>query len=187
MGLEMIFTLNADGTAESFDGELYESGTWKIENDTIVVGEGIEGTVPMTVNAAGQLVMEEDDVKLIFSKSDDVSIVPEASMDSEAPAADMTAQMNERMEIKYVCTTAEVEGMTLQASMLGGEYALTFHADGTVDFVMVGMTISGLPWTLNDGAIRIDYYGTIMEATLTEAGFDLNYFDTMLMHLLPEN
>lgn len=70
--------------------------------------------------------------------------------------------------------------------MLGGEYSLTFHADGTLDFVMVGTPISGLTWTLSDGSILIDYYGTAMETFPTEEGFDLNYFDTMMFHLLHE-
>lgn len=164
-----------------------------------MIGGEIEGMVPMTVAADGTMVMEEDGVKLTFAKADAVSAEPEApatdteyteytenTEDTEAPAADIAAMLDDRMEIKYICTSAEVEGMTLQPSMLGGEYSLTFHANGTVDFVMVGMKIVDLPWTLSDSAIIINYYGTIMDATLTEEGFDLNYFDTMLLHLLPD-
>lgn len=53
----------------------------------------------------------------------------------------------ERLERKYVCVSAEVSGYTMDASMLGGEYSLTFHPDGTVGFVMVGASVPGLRWT----------------------------------------
>ena len=79
--------------------------------------------------------------------------------------------------------------------MLGGEYSLTFHADGTVDFVMVGASVPGLSWTqgtvLTDAgeaeAFIVDYYGNTLEAVCTEQGFDMNYFDSMLMHFEAEN
>lgn len=190
MGLEMLFTLNADGTAESFDGELTETGTWALKDSAIIIGSGIEGMVPMTVNEDGTLLMEEDGVKLVFAKSDDASTeteAPTADVElTETPEIDVSARMADRMEIKCICTSTEVDGLTLQPSLLGDEYSLTFRADGTVDFVMVGMQISGLTWTLNDGTLLVDYYGTIMDATLTEEGFDLNYFDTMMLHRLPE-
>ena len=35
-------------------------------------------------------------------------------------------------------------------------------------------------------AFLIDYYGNVMEAIWTEEGLDLNYFDSMLMHFVPE-
>ena len=74
----------------------------------------------------------------------------------------------------------------MDASLLGGEYSMTFHANGTMDFVMVGTLIPNLSWTQGEGAYVIDYYGTPLEATLTEEGFDLNYFDSMLMHFTAE-
>ena len=100
----------------------------------------------------------------------------------------------DRLERKYVCESAEVGGYRVDASMLGGEYALTFHADGTADFVMVGTLMAGLPWT--QGTVQteageaevwtVSHLGQPMEAVLTEEGFDMNYFDAMLMHFVPE-
>ena len=82
----------------------------------------------------------------------------------------------------------------MDAAMLGGEYSMTFHADGTMDFVMVGTSIPGLVWT--QGVVQtdageaavflVDYYGNTLEAVWTEEGFDMNYFDSMLMHFAPE-
>ena len=34
--------------------------------------------------------------------------------------------------------------------------------------------------------VAIDYYGQPLNLVPTEAGFDLNYFDTMLIHFAPE-
>ncbi|MGN1070327.1 MAG: hypothetical protein ACI4P5_07925, partial [Candidatus Fimadaptatus sp.] len=101
---------------------------------------------------------------------------------------------SERLERKYVCVNAEVSGYTVDASMLGGEYSLTFHAGGTVDFAIAGQEIAGLSWkngtvTTEDGeadAFVVDYYGSALNAVLTDEGFDMNYFDAMLMHFLPE-
>lgn len=54
--------------------------------------------------------------------------------------------------------------------MLGGEYSMTFHADGTMDFVMVGTSIPGLVWTQGvvqtdageAAAFLVDYYGNTL-------------------------
>ena len=82
----------------------------------------------------------------------------------------------------------------MDADMLGAEYSLTFHADGTMDFVIAGTALPGMTWTQGVAqtesgeadAYLVDYYGNQMEAILTEEGFDLNYFDSMLMHFIPE-
>ena len=90
--------------------------------------------------------------------------------------------------------SAEVQGYTMSAEMMGGlEYSLVFHEDGTVDFVMAGTAIPGLKWTqqtieTESGAAEayvIDYYGNPLNAVLTDVGFDMNYFDSMLIHFIP--
>jgi len=91
------------------------------------------------------------------------------------------------MDVRYVCINADVEGFTLDASMLGGEYAITLHEDGSMDFIVVGSPLPALTWTVTENGFTIDYFGTPMEAVLTDEGFDLNYFDTMLLHFVPEN
>ncbi len=194
MGAEMSVTFYEDGTAESFDGETTEAGAWTIE-DGIVVLEG----VPMTLSEDGRLIMDEDGMKLYFVKTDGTvasheptaEVSPETSSDMPSEESEavpsFSAEQTLRMGCKYVCQSAESEGVTLNASMLGGEYALTFYEDGTVDFVMVGNMLLGLKWTQSDQSYLIDYYGNQMEVTLTEDGLDMNYFDAMLMHFVPEN
>lgn len=85
--------------------------------------------------------------------------------------------------MKFVCVNADVEGYTLDASMLGGEYSLVLHENGTTDFVMVGTAVPGVLWSMGEnGNVLLDYYGTIMELVWMDTSFDLNCFDTMLMH-----
>lgn len=132
-------------------------------------------------NAFGGYIIFSRDAQAVWTPDvlDTTATEPVAKADGNA---DVPSNPSDRMEIRYVCKSAEANGVTLDAALLGGEYALTFHANGTVDFVMVGNTIPGLKWTQGDGSFIIDYYGNTMEAILTETGFDLNYFDTMLMH-----
>ena len=43
-------------------------------------------------------------------------------------------------------------------------------------------------WTMLDsGNFQIDFYGTLSEIVWTDAGFDMNYMDAMLMHFIPES
>lgn len=184
MGLAMTFTLNADGTAESYDGETSETGTWTLEGSTVL----LDG-MPMTMDDQGRLVMEEEDMKLIFVR-DDGTVAPAAPVEPAASAepeasTSSAIDLSSRMDVRYVCVNAEASGITMDASMLGGEYSLTLHADGTADFVMVGTPVPGLKWTQNGDVITVDYYGTLMDVYLTDAGLDMNYFDAMLLHLVP--
>ena len=133
-------------------------------------------------------------MKIVFTRDGEAS-APVAPAETEHPAAGGADDFSDRLEVKYVLETADVQGYTMSASMLGGmEYSLTFHENGTADFVLSGAMVSGLTWTqqrvtTEDGeadAFVIDYYGTPLNVILTEAGCDLNYFDSMLMHFVAE-
>ena len=103
------------------------------------------------------------------------------------PAPVTGISMDDRLEIRYVCATAESSGVTMDASLLGVEYAMTFHGNGTMDLVIADAPLAGLAWSDNgDGTFAIDYYGMPMSVTITDEGFDLNYFDAMLMHMVPQ-
>ena len=139
--------------------------------------------------------MEEDGAKIIFTRDGEASAPVDLPTATEQPSAGSAADTSDRMEVKYVLDTADVQGFSMSASMLGGmEYSLVFHVDGTADFVLSGAEVTGLKWTqqrvaTDDGeadAFVIDYYGTPLNVILTEAGMDLNYFDSMLMHFVAE-
>ena len=186
-GMVMELTFSADGTVTLFDGEETDAAAWYVEDGAAIVDD-----MPAVLQPDGTLAMEEDGAKLIFARTDGAA-QPEPD---DLPGADLPEHpaAEDRLERKYVCVSAEVEGFAMDADMLGAEYSLTFHADGTMDFVIAGTALPGMTWTQGVAqtesgeadAYLVDYYGNQMEAILTEEGFDLNYFDSMLMHFIPE-
>jgi len=161
-----------------------EAPGWRVEN-----GVGIGDGCTMTIAEDGLLVLDEDGSQLIFERIGDAPAVdaPVVSNNAATPTAAPSASGEIQMDVRYVCINADVEGFTLDASMLGGEYAITLHEDGSMDFIVVGSPLPALTWTVTENGFTIDYFGTPMEAVLTDEGFDLNYFDTMLLHFVPEN
>ena len=211
-GLDIALELNADGTGSLIFGEP-EQGVWyQDENGYVYFGEGGEAPdMPLSLledgflcygsmdgdgNALGGYILFSQDPGAVWAAEIEAEpAATEVPFVPTEPVAVPEGSDLERLERKYVCVSAEVSGYTMDASMLGGEYSLTFHADGTVDFVMVGTSVPGLTWTqgtvMTDAgeaeAFIVDYYGNTLEAVCTEQGFDLNYFDSMLMHFEAEN
>lgn len=107
---------------------------------------------------------------------------------SAAPAvSDASASSGSalRSEVRYVCTSYTAAGFTMDASTLGVEYAVTLHANGTADMILGGVPLAGLPYTVADGLCTLDYYGMSLVCTPTDAGFDMDYFGSMMMHFVP--
>ena len=192
-GMEMDLTLNSDGTCAMYDGEETRTGAW-----TMIDGAAwLEGST-MTIDAEGRLCMEEEGASMYFVREGAQAPAPapetepatetEPVAESEPAAEPVPAgDAQNRLDCKYVCVNAEADGYTIEASMLGGEYALTFHADGALDFKMAGTDVPGLSWSQGEDGdtFLVDYYGTPMEIEWTETGFDMNFFDSMLMHFAP--
>ncbi len=201
----MNVLLLEDGRMVAMDEEVtdwsaldgFEAPGWRVEN-----GVAIGDTCTMTILEDGRLLMEEDGMQIYFERSDvqidvpsapaqpetpvqpEVPAQPEAPAVPEAPSADASG----RTEIKFVCESADVSGFNMAASMLGGEYSMIFREDGNAVFVVVGNEMPGVTWKqLDSGNFQIDFYGTLMEIVWTDAGFDMNYMDSMLMHFVPAN
>ena len=88
---------------------------------------------------------------------------------------------------RYVCVSAETGGRTLDASMLGAEYAVTFHPDGTADFVLSGVPVPGLNWRMDENDAVIDYFGSMeIRFTIGDGFLTMDYFGSMLLRLEPE-
>ena len=68
------------------------------------------------------------------------------------------------------------------ACQLSLEYAPETPEEGGTPLQYV---LSGVE-KLDNGHFMIDYFGAKMEIIWTENGFDMNYFDTMMMHFAPE-
>lgn len=210
MNLEITLTLNEDGTGilafpEPEEKQWYQDAA----SGAVFFGDGGDAPdMPLTLledgflrygsaagdgNALGGYI--------IFSRDEDAEWTPEfaneplvsAAQPPSAPVIAGDGDEKERLGRKFICISADVNGYAIDAAMLGGEYSMTFHANGTMDFVMVGTGLSGLGWTLGTvqtgageaTAFLVDYYGTTLEAVWTEEGFDMNYFDAMLMHFVP--
>lgn len=186
-GIVMTLMFCEDGRmvvaeSDNIDMSLVGDGDWipwRVEN-----GVAIGDNSVMTIMDDGRLCADEDGAQMIFVRSGDAPAAdtPAAPANTNAPAA---AQL--LTNVRYVCVNASVEGITIDASMLGGEYAITLHEDGSAEFIVVGSPMPALTWKATESGFAIDYFGTPMEAVLTDEGFDLNYFDTMLLHFVPKS
>ena len=181
--------------AETAEAELRQAGVeirltvdktmgdgWRVENG-VAIGDGCT----MSIAEDGRMVLDEDGSQLIFERTGDLPAgIAAPAAPAAAPASEQSAQGG-MTEVKYVCVNADVSGYTMDASMLGGEYSMIFHEGGALDFVVVGSAMPGLTWTqLDSGNFMVDFYGNKLEIVWTEAGFDMNYMDSMLMHFVPQ-
>ncbi len=196
--MTMTLILLEDGRAVMSDEEItdlsgldqFDAPAWRVEN-----GVAISDGCTMTILEDGRLVMDEDGFKVFFERSDAQLDLPSAPVQAAAPVEPAAAPESadpagsaQHIGIKYICESADVSGYNMPASMLGGEYSMTFREDGTALFVVVGNEMPGIVWTMLDsGNFQIDFYGTLSEIVWTDAGFDMNYMDAMLMHFIPES
>ena len=129
---------------------------------------------------------------MVFSQ-DEAAVWTPAAAATPAPTAAPTAAPQApvtgdvaHLNTRFVCRTYTSAGFTMDASMLGAEYALVFHDNGTADFTMAGFTAANLPYTVTaEGVYAINYYGTMFNCTPTDAGFDMDFYGTMILHYVP--
>ena len=167
-GIDMKVTFNADGTAEVEDGEEITSGAWTAADGGVRMDD-----IFLTLNELDQLIMEEDDARMIFTRG-------EAVTDSEASDAEllalllMLAQMEtEGEELSllpenhqpfvgewYLCYVA-TGGLTGDLRSLGVTGMLTLNADYTG--ILSGIADEEATWYEDeDGVIRFGEDGMPM-------------------------
>ena len=209
--LDIVLELNGDGTGSLTFPEP-EAHVWyqDAESGAVFFGDGGDAPdMPLTLleggflqygstagdgNALGGYIIFSQDPNAVWMPEFADEPLVSATKSPSAPVTAVDGSAEDRLERKFICTSADIDGYAMDAAMLGGEYSMTFHADGTMDFVMVGTSIPGLVWTQDvvqtdageAAAFLVDYYGNTLEAVWTEEGFDMNYFDSMLMHFAPE-
>lgn len=183
-GVTFALELNADGSAVLIeDGDEMGGVRWLVAEGVLYLDDG-EDVITLIVAEDGTLNLEG----IVLVKE---GVAAPVAVAEPAPAA--TVDTGDRLEKKYLCKTFSSMGQTMDATMLGGEFSLCFHGDGTVDFVASGVPLPNLTWkqskvTTDDGetdAYVIDYYGTIYEAILTAEGFEMDYFGSMLLSFVP--
>jgi hypothetical protein len=117
------------------------------------------------------------------------SVTPEPT---ETPATDEPADVpavmensgNIKMNVKYTARKYVAGGYELDASVLGGEYSIILHDDGSVTFTMAGIDVPNLQWTMDDDTALIDYFGSgVIRITAEEEGITLDLFGTMTLKM----
>ena len=198
MGITGKLELNADGTGK-LSGAADDSGNWYDDEGQVRFGQA---EAPLTLleggflrygsQLAGYMVFSQD-ANAVWSPAPAATEVPVATA---APAAAPSASFDsyeDYMDIKFVATTYTSFGNTMDASTLGAEYAVTFHANGTCEFIMAGINTPGLTWGLQEVAMGltkaeafvINYYGVNYNCIPTETGFDMDFYGTMNLHFVP--
>jgi hypothetical protein len=169
-GMAMNLILNQDGTcAMEMMGEA-EPGVW-----TVVDGKANVMGDELYIDDAGQLVMPSAD--MTFIKSEGGAAAPAAPGGNDAASSFDPAAYTGK---KYVAKTYTVEGFSMDAAMLGAEYALTLNADQTCELIVGGYPVQ-LKWAQGEGALEIDYMGAATYYVYpTEAGLDLDMNGLML-------
>ena len=195
LSLHITLTLDADGTGVfTFGDDTPQVWYQDEESGTVFVGETADGVGMALTLIDGDFLQYGTQLGgyIMFSRDEDAVWTPaaaptpdvQATQAPAAPRAQGGSLDSAYLERKFVAQTAEVSGFTMPAANLGGEYAVTLHADGKADFVMVNVPVNGLGWSLDEasGDILLDYYGTPIHLIPTEAGLDINYMDSMLLH-----
>ncbi len=197
---------NADGSVELFMGDrLVETLGWT-RGTMNIAGQEYEGFIVdyygtiynfgiapygLAFDYFGTVRMYEPEGGMP-SEQPQVTAEPETSAEPEVPAA-MFNSYEDYMDIKFVAKTYTSFGTVQDASTLGAEYAVTFHANGTCEFVMAGINTPGLTWGLQEVAMGltkteafvINYYGVNYNCIPTGTGFDMDFYGTMNLHFVP--
>lgn len=198
MGVTGKLELNADGTGK-LSGAADDSGKWYDDEGTVRFGQAETplvlldgGFLRYGSQLAGYMVFSQDE-NAVWSPAPAATEAPAATA---APAAAPSASFDsyeDYMDIKFVATTYTSFGTTMDASTLGAEYAVTFHANGTCEFIMAGINTPGLTWGLQEvamgltkaSAFVVNYYGVTYNFIPTETGFDMDFYGTMNLHFVP--
>ena len=194
--LEITLTLRQDGT-----GELDYAGSdggrqwwWDPETECAYYGDAAEAS-PIQIDENGFLHYGSETTGImIFSKDPDAvwnpggTVITMTTQPSQTPEPAVPSGSSKYLEKKYIAVSANVGGFVMDASRLGGEYSVTFHADGTATFVMTGQEAPGLKWTMSGDDFVIDYFGAgEMRFTPDADGLKLNFFDSMIITMVPES
>lgn len=164
-----------------------ETGTWTTREGKLWMDEG---SLLIDTNGRLQMTFLDTPHVLLFTRE-------RSAYFSDLYRRAQMVPAKERMEIRYVCIGAEVDGVALDPAQLAGTYTMTFHDNGRMDFTMAGMDVpGGLAWeealvTDADGqeqiAFVIDLFGEPQQAILTPTGFSWQYMGTSLLHFEPED
>lgn len=173
----MHINLKKDGT---IGGEMYNgpvSGLWFVNGKTVTFS--MNGDTQSGKMEGDLLVIRGGNTSLSFSRSKPGS--------EPAPASGGSAPAGLLMDVKYRMTSLIVVASGAEKSADEyQEYSVTFHADGTADFVMTGQLIPGLSWTADESGITMNYSGNELKSTLQDGVLQMDFFGSMILKMKPE-
>lgn len=188
LGMAMDVTFHADGTIDVVDDGTLETGVW-----TVVGGVANVMDMNVTLLEDGRLCMEQDGAQMFFGReaesgiemSEEELLMAMLALMAQSEGESESAETVDYWNKKYVAKQFTTSGITLDAAMLGTEYSLCFREDGTCDLSMAGVMLPNLPWIWSDEmhqSLVINYYGVEFAVMLTEKGFDMDYYGSMILH-----
>lgn len=193
-GYEMNMTINADGTAyltndnrdpqlTSYNGYvMFGMQPLELLEDGLYLHLGATGSGSMYFCKDPDAEIPE---KYRHGLQDYVnSIAPATPEPAAAPSTDQIPG-ELLMDVKYVATTYATGGHSYDASILGAEYAVTLHADGTCELVFSGFTVPGVQWSLDGDTIHLAYAAGY-DCTMNGDALELDFSGAMLLHMVPQ-
>lgn len=208
--MDMDVLLREDGTVRLINVEADVECPWSVENGTAMILMDGELFMTLEISEGDTLVYREGDDEYAPEcyleriegsevtapaaaepvQEAEVPVQETAAPTQEAAAPEPTADVSDNTVFgqKYICKRAKAGDYTMEAAALGGEYSVTFYEDGSLDFVMAGTAVPGLSWAESSdaAAYSVTYFdGSELNFVKMENGFELNFFDSMLMYFEP--
>ena len=203
-----IMTLNADGTVSGNMGDDLTHWAVNPEDGFIQVGEVDVVLLPggflqFNNRISGYMIMSRDpdavwdpatpmyeDLVAAAQGAAPATPTPEPTapvavpVSGEAPGA---GDDSIALDTKYVCIRYGAGGYEMDASVLGAELSVVLHADGSLDFIMLGSNVTGLTWTWEGSEAVVDYYGAgqLRFTPGADGEVYLNFMDTITYILAP--
>ena len=170
-GLDIVLTLEAGGLGHLDYGGSDGGKRWGYdsESENIYYGLNEEDAMPRFLLDNGFLRYGTIySGSIVFSQNDQAMWVPDHANESSTAADALPAPAEETqvftgdihfLETQFVCTSFSSAGVMMDAAMLGAEYSVILHEDGTLRFIMAGSDVPGLIWKADGDDFVVDYFG----------------------------
>lgn len=190
----MLLTVNADGTATLNDED--RDPVLKSYNGHVMFGEQSLELIEdgkflhLGQTASGSAYFCQDPEAEIPEKYRHAmqeyyyDLHPETPPPAAAPKAEeLPGEL--LMDVKYLATSYQAGGYSYDAAILGAEYSVTLHANGTCEFVMSGFTVPGVTWYMDGETVHIAYAAGY-DCALSGSALELDFSGAMVLHMEPQ-
>jgi len=187
LGVSMTLQLNADGTAALTMEEEASALTWHQDAGVLYIGQKGDFQ-PAGLDEKGRLYLADDTMTLLFERAEEAlpaqeTAAPETQTTAVPAVAEAYAGGNAfETEKKYLAVTCEYGGVSMDASLLGGEYSVTLHTDGSCDLLAGGVRMAGTTWkNVDETTVQLDYMGNLYVGVLEDGRMRLDYYGMQLI------